>query len=60
TAGNPGRNGLDDEQELNYSARLRAITATGHAGYIAHEFVPKMDATTALQRTFKQCAAILE
>jgi hydroxypyruvate isomerase len=60
TAGNPGRNELDDEQELNYSAILRAIKATGYAGYIAHEFVPKMDATAALQRTLKQCAAILE
>jgi hydroxypyruvate isomerase len=60
TAGNPGRNDLDDEQELNYSAILRAIKRTGYAGYIAHEFVPKADATTALRRSFKQCASILE
>jgi hydroxypyruvate isomerase len=60
TAGNPGRNDLDDEQELNYSAILRAIKGTGYTGYIAHEFVPRADATAALERTFKQCASILE
>jgi hydroxypyruvate isomerase len=39
---------------------LRAIKGTGYTGYIAHEFVPKADATTALLRSFKQCASILE
>jgi hydroxypyruvate isomerase len=60
TAGNPGRNDLDDEQELNYSSILRAIKRTGYAGYIAHEFIPKRDATAALKDTFQQCALILE
>jgi hydroxypyruvate isomerase len=56
TAGNPGRNDLDDEQELNYSAILEAIKETGYNGYIAHEFVPKDDPVTALRRTFGQFA----
>jgi hydroxypyruvate isomerase len=60
TAGNPGRNDLDDEQELNYSSILRAIRGIGYAGYIAHEFIPKEDARAALERTFEQCASILE
>src|SRR5260370_662247 len=30
TAGNPGRNDLDDTQELNYSAILKAIKETGY------------------------------
>jgi hydroxypyruvate isomerase len=60
TAGNPGRNDLDDEQELNYSSILRAIKGIGFAGYIAHEFIPKRDATAALKDTFQQCALILE
>jgi hydroxypyruvate isomerase len=60
TAGNPGRNDLDDEQELNYAAILRAIKGTGYAGYVAHEFVPKADAAAALRRAFEQCASILE
>ena len=41
TAGNPGRNEIDDTQELNYSAIMRAIKATGFTGFVAQEFVPK-------------------
>jgi hydroxypyruvate isomerase len=59
TAGNPGRNDLDDAQELNYPAILRAIKATGYEGYIAHEFVPKTDPAVALERTYQHCAAVL-
>jgi hydroxypyruvate isomerase len=59
TAGNPGRNDLDEAQELNYPAILRAIAATGYTGYIAHEFVPKGDPVLALQTTFAFCAAWL-
>jgi hydroxypyruvate isomerase len=60
TAGNPGRNDLDDDQELNYPAILRAIKGTGYSGYVAHEFIPKGDAVAALQTTFRKCALILE
>ena len=59
TAGNPGRNDLDDEQEINYPAILRAIRATGYVGYIGHEFIPKGDPAVALRTTFEQCAAYL-
>jgi hydroxypyruvate isomerase len=41
TAGNPGRNEIDDTQELNYPAIMRAIKATGFTGFVAQEFVPK-------------------
>ena len=40
TAGVPGRHELNDEQELNYPAVMRAIVETGYTGYVAHEFVP--------------------
>ncbi len=43
TAGNPGRNGLDDEQELYYPAIMRAIQATGYSRYVGHEFSLKSD-----------------
>jgi hydroxypyruvate isomerase len=59
TAGNPGRNDLDEEQEINYGAILRAIAETGYAGYIAHEFIPKGDPVLALQTTFAHVAACL-
>ncbi len=41
TAGNPGRNEIDDTQELNYPAIMRAIKASGFTGFVAQEFVPK-------------------
>ena len=59
TAGNHGRNDLDDEQELNYPGIFHAIRATGYTGYIAHEFIPKGDAATALHTTFERSAACL-
>ena len=59
TAGNPGRNELDDTQELYYPPILQAIKETGYAGYIAHEFVPKGDPITSLRTTFQQCAPYL-
>jgi hydroxypyruvate isomerase len=43
TAGNPGRNEIDDTQELNYPAIMRAIKETGYTGWIGQEFVPKGD-----------------
>ena len=41
TAGVPGRNEIDDTQELFYPAIVRAIQATGFKGYVAQEFMPK-------------------
>ncbi|MEN2284357.1 TIM barrel protein [Algoriphagus sp. SE2] len=43
TAGNPGRNELGDDQEINYPAVMRAILATGYNGYVSHEFIPKKE-----------------
>ena len=40
TAGNPGRAELDDTQEINYPAVMKAILATGYTGYVAQEFIP--------------------
>lgn len=41
TAGVPGRAEIDDTQELNYPAIVKAIVATGFKGYIAQEFIPR-------------------
>ncbi|MBL7827321.1 MAG: TIM barrel protein, partial [Saprospiraceae bacterium] len=40
TAGVPGRNEIDETQELNYPAIMRAIVETGYQGYVAQEFIP--------------------
>lgn len=41
TAGVPGRNEIDETQELNYLAIMKAIAQTGFTGYVAQEFIPK-------------------
>jgi hydroxypyruvate isomerase len=41
TGGNPGRNEIDETQELYYPPIMQAIVETGYKGYVAHEFVPK-------------------
>lgn len=43
TAGNPGRRELDEHQETNYPAVMRAILATGYSGFVAQEFIPTWD-----------------
>jgi hydroxypyruvate isomerase len=40
TGGVPGRHEIDDTQELNYPAIMRAIKATGYQGFVAQEFLP--------------------
>jgi len=40
TAGVPGRHEIDQTQELNYTAIMKAIVATGFKGYVAQEFIP--------------------
>jgi hydroxypyruvate isomerase len=57
TAGNPGRNDLDETQELNYPAIMRAILATGYQGYVGQEFLPRGDPAAALQTAFNVCTA---
>ncbi len=52
TAGNPGRNDLDDAQELYYPPIFRAIADTGYDRYIGHEFIPKGDPAAALKAAF--------
>ncbi|RZK29275.1 MAG: hydroxypyruvate isomerase, partial [Hymenobacter sp.] len=56
TAGVPGRHELDDAQELNYPAIMRAIKATGFQGYVAQEFIPtKADKLASLRQAVRLC-----
>jgi len=41
TAGVPGRNELDEKQELFYPPIMKAIKETGFQGYVAQEFIPR-------------------
>jgi hydroxypyruvate isomerase len=49
TGGNPGRNELDDTQELNWRTIAKTIADLNFQGYVAHEFVPKRDPLTSLR-----------
>jgi hydroxypyruvate isomerase len=55
TAGNPGRNELDENQELFYPAIMRAIKETGFQGYVGQEFVPRRDPLTSLAEAVRLC-----
>jgi hydroxypyruvate isomerase len=55
TGGNPGRNEIDETQELNYKAISQAIAETGFSGYFAHEFIPKRDPMTSLKQAVEIC-----
>jgi len=55
TGGNPGRNEIDDTQELNYPAIMRAIAETGFKGYVAHEFIPRQDPLASLTYAARIC-----
>ncbi|HJZ46803.1 MAG TPA: TIM barrel protein [Roseiflexaceae bacterium] len=55
TGGNPGRNEIDETQELNYPAIVHAIADTGYAGYLGQEFVPRGDPIAALRDALERC-----
>jgi hydroxypyruvate isomerase len=55
TAGVPGRHEIDETQELNYPAIVRAIAGIGFSGYIAHEFLPMGNPFAGLREAFAAC-----
>jgi len=55
TAGNPDRQDLDNQQEINYPGICNAIVATGYDLYVGHEFKPKSDPIAALREAFALC-----
>jgi hydroxypyruvate isomerase len=56
TGGVPGRNEIDETQELNYPAIMKAIVDTGFKGHVAQEFIPKRpDALASLKQGVQIC-----
>ncbi len=56
TGGNPGRNEIDETQELYYPAIMRAIVETGYKGFVGQEFVPKeKDKIASLEKCIRIC-----
>jgi hydroxypyruvate isomerase len=57
TGGVPGRNEIDNTQELYYPAIMRAIVDTGFKGFVAQEFIPKRQDKLA---SLKECVVICD
>ena len=56
TGGVPGRNEIDDTQELYYPVIMEAIVATGFKGFVAQEFIPKRpDVLASLKQGISIC-----
>jgi hydroxypyruvate isomerase len=55
TGGNPGRNEIDETQELNYRRICEAIVETGFTGYLGQEFIPRKDPMSSLAAAYKLC-----
>lgn len=56
TAGVPGRNEIDESQELYYPAIMKAILDTGFKGYVAQEFIVTWEnKIDALKDAFSRC-----
>lgn len=55
TAGVPGRNEIDETQELDYPPIMRAIADLKYDGFVGQEFIPKRDALASLAQAVKLC-----
>lgn len=56
TGGVPGRNEIDETQELFYPAIMRAIVDTGFKGFVAQEFIPsRPDKIASLRQAITLC-----
>ena len=49
-AGNPGRNELDENQEINFRAILKAFARNGYRGHVGLEFIPTRDPLESLKQ----------
>ena len=57
TGGVPGRNEIDETQELYYPAIMKAIAETGYKGFVAQEFIPKRpDKIASLNQGVEICS----
>ncbi|TVS14567.1 MAG: sugar phosphate isomerase [Planctomycetaceae bacterium] len=56
TAGVPGRGELDETQEIQYPAVIKALVELGYEGYVTHEFIPTWtDPIAGLRHAAKLC-----
>ena len=56
TAGVPGRNEIDETQELNYPALMKALLDIGYRGFVGQEFIPtQKDMVASLADGVRRC-----
>ena len=55
TGGVPGRNEIDETQELYYHRVMQAIADTGYTGFVGQEFVPKRDPIASMKQAYEIC-----
>lgn len=55
TAGVPGRNEIDESQELNYPPLMHALLDIGYMGFVGQEFIPVRDKVASLAQAVKIC-----
>ncbi len=55
TGGVPGRNEIDETQELYYPAIMKALVKAGYKGFVGQEFVPKRDPIASLEQAIRIC-----
>ncbi|MDO8545227.1 MAG: TIM barrel protein [Opitutaceae bacterium] len=56
TAGVPGRNEIDDTQEINYPPLMRTLLELGYTGYVGQEFIPaREDKIASLAQGVRIC-----
>ena len=55
TGGVPGRNEIDDSQELNYSRIMTTLAELKFSGFVGQEFIPKRDPMTSLRAAHTLC-----
>lgn len=55
TAGVPGRNEIDDTQEIQYRGLMKALLDIGYDGFVGQEFIPLRDKVTSLAQAVEIC-----
>lgn len=54
-AGNPGRGVIDEDQEINYRAVMKAFQEVNYSGYVGHEWIPRGNALEELRKAVAIC-----
>lgn len=60
TAGVPGRNEIDETQELQYPAIAKAIVDSGFRGYLAQEFIPTPESDQGKATSLRDAISICD